>query len=107
MKSGGKFTVSPLCRDRGHCLINQGSAVECTQPSKQASMRFPLTRAHAVRCAALLVVLAVAAGAAALLHAAVRPPKLQYQMFALPDRRPVILSADYSTPVVIVSMRAP
>ena len=67
-------------------------------------MRFSLTRAHAVRCAALLVVLAVAAGAAVLLHAAVRPPKLQYQMFALPNGLRVILSEDHSTPIVHVSV---
>jgi len=67
-------------------------------------MRFSLTRAHAVRCAALLVVLAVAAGAAVLLHAAVRPPKLQYQMFALPNGLRVILSEDHSTPIVHVSI---
>jgi len=67
-------------------------------------MRFSLTRAHAVRCGALLMVLAVGAGAAALLHAAVRPPKLQYQMFALPNGLRVILSEDHSTPIVHVSI---
>ncbi|HEX5107930.1 MAG TPA: pitrilysin family protein [Vicinamibacterales bacterium] len=67
-------------------------------------MPFSFTRAHAVRSGALLVVLAVGAGAAALLHAAVRPPKLQYQQFALPNGLRVILSEDHSTPIVHVAV---
>jgi zinc protease len=71
---------------------------------QQASVPFPLARAHAVRFGALLVVLAVGAGAVALLHAAVRPPKLQYQQFALPNGLRVILSEDHSTPIVHVAI---
>ena len=70
----------------------------------QVPVRFSVTRARAVRCSALLVVLAVGAAAAALLHAAVRPPKLQYQMFALPNGLRVILSEDHSTPIVHLSI---
>ena len=38
------------------------------------------------------------------LHAAVRPPKLQYQMRTLPNGLRVILSEDHSTPIVHVSL---
>jgi len=42
--------------------------------------------------------------AAATLHAAVRPPKLQYQTFTLPNGLRVILSEDHSTPIVHLSV---
>jgi zinc protease len=67
-------------------------------------MRFPLIRAHATRCGVLLVVVAVVASAVALVHAAVRPPKLQYQTLLLPNGLRVILSQDRSTPIVHVSV---
>jgi zinc protease len=63
-------------------------------------MPVPWVRRHARRRGALLVLLAVGAGAAALVHAAVRPPKLQYQTMALPNGLRVILSEDHSTPIV-------
>ena len=37
-------------------------------------------------------------------HAAVRPPKLQYTMSTLPNGLRVILSEDHSTPIVHVSV---
>jgi zinc protease len=37
-------------------------------------------------------------------HAAVRPPKLQYQIMTLPNGMRVILSEDHSTPIVHVSV---
>ncbi len=53
-----------------------------------------------------LCILACALGAASLvpLQAAVRPPKLQYQMTALPNGLRVILSEDHSTPIVHVAL---
>jgi zinc protease len=53
-----------------------------------------------------LLFLACAMAAAALgpLQAAVRPPKLQYQMTTLPNGLRVILSEDHSTPIVHVSV---
>jgi zinc protease len=50
---------------------------------------------------ALLAVLAVALAPA---HAAVRPPKLQYQITTLGNGLRVILSEDHSTPIVHVSV---
>ena len=52
------------------------------------------------------VALAAALTVAALLplQAAVRPPKLQYQMVTLPNGLRVILSEDHSTPIVHVSV---
>jgi zinc protease len=41
---------------------------------------------------------------AATLQAAVRPPKLQYQIMTLPNGLRVILSEDHSTPIVHVSV---
>ena len=58
---------------------------------------------HAAR-ASLLCLVCVAAIAAAPLHAAVRPPKLQYQMLTLPNGLRVILSEDHSTPIVHVAL---
>lgn len=53
-----------------------------------------------------LCILAAAVCAAPLppLQAAVRPPKLQYQMTTLPNGLRVILSEDHSTPIVHVSL---
>jgi zinc protease len=48
-------------------------------------------------CAALI-------GALVPLQAAIRPPKLQYQMATLPNGLRVILSEDHSTPIVHVSV---
>jgi zinc protease len=55
----------------------------------------------------VVFVLAATAMAAALLtpvQAAVRPPKLQYQMTTLPNGLRVILSEDHSTPIVHVAV---
>jgi len=58
-----------------------------------------------VRLAPLLVLLAAAAGAVvAPLHAAVHPPRLEYQMTTLPNGLRVILSEDHSTPIVHLSV---
>src|SRR5918999_771071 len=58
-----------------------------------------------VRSIRLLLVTCMAAAAAlAPLDAAVRPPKLQYQMTTLPNGLRVILSEDHSTPIVHVSL---
>src|SRR5215472_16876021 len=38
------------------------------------------------------------------LQAAVRPPKLQYQLLTLPNGLRVVLSEDHSTPIVHVSV---
>jgi zinc protease len=54
-----------------------------------------------------LAVLALACGALAVeipLDAAVRPPKMPYQMMTLPNGLRVILSEDHSTPIVHVSV---
>ena len=51
-----------------------------------------------------IVVCAAANGAFVPLHAAVRPPKLQYQTTTLPNGLRVILSEDHSTPIVHVSV---
>src|SRR5687768_17702384 len=53
--------------------------------------------ASLIGCAALL-------GALVPVQAAVRPPKLQYQMRTLPNGLRVILSEDHSTPIVHVSV---
>jgi zinc protease len=52
----------------------------------------------------LLVACAVVAPALVALDAAVRPPKLQYEMKTLPNGLRVILSEDHSTPIVHVSV---
>jgi predicted Zn-dependent peptidase len=54
-----------------------------------------------VGVAALLAALAMVL---APLHAAIRPPKLQYQITTLPNGLRVILSEDHSTPIVHVSV---
>ena len=51
-----------------------------------------------------LAACAVVAGAFVPLAAAVRPPKLQYQILTLPNGLRVILSEDHSTPIVHVSV---
>src|ERR671910_937610 len=62
-------------------------------------MRCPL-----LRVATYLVVVAFAAVALTPVQAAVRPPKLQYQITTLPNGLRVILSEDHSTPIVHVSV---
>ena len=57
-----------------------------------------------IRIAIFLVVTALAAVALTPLQAAVRPPKLQYQIATLPNGLRVILSEDHSTPIVHVSV---
>jgi zinc protease len=54
--------------------------------------------------AVLAVVGGLAAAAIVPLRAAVRPPKLQYQLSTLPNGLRVILSEDHSTPIVHVSL---
>jgi zinc protease len=59
---------------------------------------------HCFRVAGGLVVLGAAVLALVPLQAAVRPPKLQYEMTTLPNGLRVILSEDHSTPIVHVSV---
>lgn len=54
--------------------------------------------------ARLAVCLLIGALAIVPLYAAVRPPKIQYQMTTLPNGLRVILSEDHSTPIVHVSV---
>jgi zinc protease len=61
-------------------------------------MRFSL------RVAVFVAVSAVAAVSLTPLSAAVRPPKLQYQITTLPNGLRLILSEDHSTPIVHVSV---
>src|SRR4051794_37993155 len=54
---------------------------------------------------ALLVGLVLSLGGAApTLHAAVHPPKLEYQTLTLPNGLRVIVSEDHSTPIVHVAV---
>jgi len=57
-----------------------------------------------LRLAACLAVSIVASVALTPMQAAVRPPKLQYQITTLPNGLRVILSEDHSTPIVHVSV---
>ena len=57
-----------------------------------------------LRACAVLLATAVAVGSVALLDAAIRPPKIPYQMMVLPNGLRVILSEDHSTPIVHVSL---
>ena len=63
-----------------------------------------LKRLLATRVAVGLLTALIAAAALVPLHAAVRPPKLQYQIRTLPNGMRVILSEDHSTPIVHVSV---
>jgi zinc protease len=63
-----------------------------------------LIRRRPARLGALLSAVALAAAALVPLEAAVRPPKLQYEMVTLPNGLRVILSEDHSTPIVHVSV---
>ena len=54
--------------------------------------------------AAAALTVAIALGAAATLHSAVRPPKLDYQITTLDNGLTVVLSQDHSTPIVHVEM---
>src|SRR3970040_2150348 len=56
------------------------------------------------RLAALALAVGIAVMALAPAQAAVRPPKLQYQMSTLANGLRVILSEDHSTPIVHVSV---
>src|SRR5215217_2497696 len=62
------------------------------------------SRVHRVRVGAALLAACLAAAAFVPLEAAVRPPKLQYQIRTLPNGLRVILSEDHSTPIVHVSV---
>jgi zinc protease len=58
-----------------------------------------------IRFVRLLVLLTAAVGAIVVpLHAAVHPPKLEYQITTLPNGLRVILSEDHSTPIVHLSV---
>ena len=57
-----------------------------------------------LRIAASIATSLLAAIAVAPVQAAVRPPKLQYQIATLPNGLRVILSEDHSTPIVHVSV---
>jgi zinc protease len=57
-----------------------------------------------LRIAVTLAVIIVAAVALTPVQAAVRPPKLQYQVATLPNGLRVILSEDHSTPIVHVAV---
>lgn len=57
-----------------------------------------------LRLAACVATAILAAIALTPVQAAVRPPKLQYQMMTLPNGLRVILSEDHSTPIVHVSV---
>ena len=63
-----------------------------------------LLRPLAIRVAGGLLSALMVAAALVPLHAAVRPPKLQYQMRTLPNGLRVILSEDHSTPIVHVAV---
>src|SRR5687767_13699676 len=56
------------------------------------------------RIAVFFAAAIVAAVALTPMQAAVRPPKLQYQIATLPNGLRVILSEDHSTPIVHVSV---
>jgi zinc protease len=58
---------------------------------------------HASVAVVLLAAVLVLANVVSL-SAAVRPPRLQYQMFTLPNGLRVVLSEDHSTPIVHVSV---
>ena len=63
-----------------------------------------LTRRFSLRVGVILLACGLLAPSLAPLQAAVRPPKLQYQMTTLPNGMRVILSEDHSTPIVHVSV---
>ena len=63
-----------------------------------------LSHVHGVRVGAALLAAFLAAAAFIPLEAAVRPPKLQYQIRTLPNGLRVILSEDHSTPIVHVAV---
>jgi zinc protease len=63
-----------------------------------------LPRRLATRVGVGLLAALIVAAALVPLHAAVRPPKLQYQIRTLPNGLRVILSEDHSTPIVHLSV---
>src|SRR5262245_58840163 len=66
--------------------------------SSGAAFLVPASVAAALLAAVLVVAYVVPLGAA------VRPPRLQYQMLTLPNGLRVVLSEDHSTPIVHVSV---
>ena len=62
------------------------------------------SRLFSRRTGLFFLLVAVAAAALIPLEAAVRPPKLQYEMLTLPNGLRVILSEDHSTPIVHVAV---
>jgi len=56
------------------------------------------------RLAALVVAAGACAVVAATVHAAVRPPKLQYEISTLPNGLTVVLEEDHSVPIVHVNL---
>jgi zinc protease len=62
-----------------------------------------MTRPYLLRLGALLIAGVIAASQAPV-NAAVRPPKMPYQLITLPNGLRVILSEDHSTPIVHVSV---
>ena len=65
----------------------------------RGSLRF-----YGILTGLVILVAAAVAGTTIPLQAAVRPPKLQYQMTTLPNGLRVILSEDHSTPIVHVAV---
>jgi zinc protease len=62
------------------------------------------TSTRRLTAAAAVAGLALAPLATAILDAAVRPPKILYEMFTLPNGLTVVLSEDHSTPIVNVQV---
>ena len=74
-------------------------------PFHQAKQRPTPYHRNVIRLVRLLVLLTAAAGGFVVpLHAAVHPPKLEYQIATLPNGLRVILSEDHSTPIVHLSV---
>ena len=64
-----------------------------------------MNRVIRIRFALLLILIAAAAAAVVVpLHAAVHPPKLEYEITTLPNGLRVILSEDHTTPIVHLSV---
>src|SRR5262249_2161766 len=57
-------------------------------------------RRRTIALVAVALTVATYLGGGALVSAAVRPPKLQYQLSTLPNGLTVVLSEDHSTPIV-------
>jgi zinc protease len=63
-----------------------------------------ITMARSWRCVGLGLAVLLVCGSAPAPEAAVRPPKLQYTTFTLPNGLTVILSEDHSTPIAHVQL---